>query len=159
MAVSIDWDTGVITVPKADMTLISSSPYEVRELDVNDFRLEILGLEGSEEGMPFLKTHTHSTEVTLSGIAYARIVSFINGYTITFEDGNYAVSLTGANNNISDVMNLNNVSLRSSNSAGLVNPRIAEQIWDAPINDHSTTGTFGTLLKNIYNLILILLGR
>jgi len=62
----------------------------------------------------------HNTEVTLGGVTLARTVEFINGYTIEFEDGQYAVTLTGANNNIADVMVVNQVSLRSNNSAGLI---------------------------------------
>jgi hypothetical protein len=43
----------------------------------------------------------------------------INNYTVTFEDGQYAVNLVGANSNIADVVNVNQVSVRSANSAGL----------------------------------------
>ena len=40
MAYSVDWLTKIVTVPKADLTLVSASP-EIYELDVNDFWLEI----------------------------------------------------------------------------------------------------------------------
>ena len=50
----------------------------------------------------------------------ARTVEIINGYTVTFEDGQYAVNLVGANSNVGDVVNVNQVSVRSANSAGLV---------------------------------------
>lgn len=39
---------------------------------------------------------------------------------MTFEDGQYAVNLIGANSNIADRVNVNQVSVRSANSAGLV---------------------------------------
>jgi len=97
-----------------------TDPFEVRELDLDQFRKDLRGLEDDEEGMPFLPTHTHNTEVTLSGATYARMIIFINGYTVTIEDGQYAVNAIGANSNLSDVLNLNQVSLRSANSAGLV---------------------------------------
>lgn len=118
MALSIDWNTFVITVPRADMTIVQASP-EIRELDVNAFRLELKDIE-DDQGMPYPDTHRHNPPVSLGGVALARVVEIINGYSVTFEDGQYAVNLTGANNNISDVTNVNQVSIRASNSAGLI---------------------------------------
>ena len=120
MAISINWGTKVIFVPKADMTQIQTVPFEVRELNVNTFRLALKDLEDSEEGMAHPDTHRHNTEVSLGGITLARAVEIINDYTVTFEDGQYAVSVVGANSNISDVVNLNQVSIRTANSAGLI---------------------------------------
>lgn len=117
--ISINWPTGVIFVPKADLTLLQASP-EIRGLDLNAFRLELKDLEDSAAGMPFTKTHNHSTEVLLSGIVYARIVSIIPPYTVEFEDGQYAVSCTGANHNLADVKVANQVSLLINNAAGLI---------------------------------------
>lgn len=116
---NINWGTKVIYVYKADsfMTSLGGGIYE---MDTDAFRLELKDLEDSEEGMPFPDTHRHNTEVTLSGVTYARFLEIINGYTITFENDQYAVNLAGSNNNIADVMNVNQVSLRSFNSAGLV---------------------------------------
>jgi hypothetical protein len=70
--------------------------------------------------MVFPPTHNHNTEVTLSGVVYARIVEIINGYTVDFEDGTYTVVCTGANHNIGDVKVVDNVSLIIGNSAGLI---------------------------------------
>lgn len=117
MAISINWGTKVITVPQSDLTPLGGSLYE---LNVDTFRMSLKDLEDDVEGMTFPDTHQHNTEVELGGVTYARFVEIINGYTITFEDGQYAVNLVGANNNILDVANVNSVSLRSSNSAGLV---------------------------------------
>lgn len=117
MAITINWGTRVISIPKTDLTQISTTLYE---LDVDVFRLRLKDLEDDEDGMPFLRTHNHNPTVTVGGSTLARVVEIINGYTVTFEDGQYAVRLVGANNNIADVLNLNQVSLRSSNSAGLV---------------------------------------
>ncbi len=118
MAITIDWLTKIINVPRADMTLVQASP-EIRALDVNSFRLELKDIEDGE-GMPFLDTHQHNPPVTVGGVTLARTVEIINGYTITFEDGQYAVNLSGANNNVADVTNINQVSVRSANSGGLV---------------------------------------
>ena len=119
MAISVNWVTQVITVPKADMTLIQTDPFDVYELDLNDFRMALKDLEDDPAGMPWLDTHRHNTTVTVGGVTLARVIEIINGYTVTFEDGSYAVNLVGGNSNIGDVTNLNQVSVRSANSAGL----------------------------------------
>ena len=119
MAISINWGTKVITVPKDDLILTQVSP-EVRELNLDWFRLELKNLEDDPEGMPFPDTHKHTTEVTLSGLTYARIVEIINGYTVEFEDGQYTINCVGANHNLSDVKVANQVSLIINNAAGLI---------------------------------------
>jgi len=117
MAITINWATKVINVPQSYLLSLGGGVYQ---LDVDDFRLSLKDLEDGEEGMNFVDTHRHNTEVILGGVTLARVVEIINGYTITFEDGQYAVKLVGANNNIADVTNVNQVSVRSNNSAGLV---------------------------------------
>lgn len=117
MALSIDRLTNVINVPQADLTLVSAGIYQ---LNVDAFRLALKAIEDDEPGMPFKTTHQHNTVVTVGGVTLARVVEIINGYTVTFEDGQYAVNLVGANNNLADVANVNQVSIRSANSAGLI---------------------------------------
>lgn len=125
MAITIDWATQIISVPKADTQLVAIGPPEIRQLDIDVFRLTLKKLEGEEEGMPFILTHVHNPPVTVGGVTLARVVEIVNGYTVTFEDGQYAVNLVGANSNIADVANVNQVSIRSANSAGLT---FSEQI-------------------------------
>ena len=119
MALSINWSTKVITVPQADLTALGGGVYE---LDVDAFRLALKDIEDSDEGMAFADTHRHNTEVVLSGVTYARTFEVINGYTITFQDTGtpYTVKCIGANHNIADVKNVNQVSLIIGNSAGLI---------------------------------------
>mgnify|MGYP001562674769 CR=1 FL=1 len=148
MAISIAWPTGVISVPKADMTLVSSSPFEVRELNINTFRLTLDDLQDDADGQVWATTHNHNTVVTVGGVTLARVVEIINGYTITFENGSYAVNLVGANSNIGDVVNLNSVSVRAANSAGLTEPDIAATVWNALIANHLTVGTTGKALSD-----------
>jgi hypothetical protein len=148
MAITIDWPTKVIYVPKADLTLVQSSPYEIYELDVNTFRLALKDLEDNEDGQPWPTTHNHNTTVTVGGVTLARVIEIINGYTVTFENGNYAVNLVGGNSNIADVLNLNSVSVRASNSAGLVELRLADVVWNEPIADHLLPGTTGKKLSD-----------
>jgi len=124
MSLSVNWKTKVITVPQSYLTPLGGVYYE---LNVDDFRLDLKNIEDSEEGMPHPDTHRHNTEVTIGGITLARTLEVINGYTVTFEDGSYAVTLMGANNNILDVLNFNNVSVSSTNSAGLITVATAQQ--------------------------------
>ena len=152
MTITIDWASKIINVPKSYTSLIQSSPLEIRQLDINTFRLDLKDLETSEEGMPFPSTHTHNTEVILSGVTYARIVEIINDYTITFEDGQYALNLVNANSNIADRVNVNQVSIRTSNSAGLISvgltqPEIRTAVWDASSGDYTTSGSMGAKLN------------
>jgi hypothetical protein len=132
MAVTINWATQVINVPRADMLLVQSVPTEIRELDIDAFRLDLKDIEDSDDGMAFVDTHSHNGPVTVGGVTLARVVEIINGYTVTFEDGQYAVNLVGANSNIADVTNVNQVSVRSANSAGLT--------YSEQINDQSFAG-------------------
>jgi hypothetical protein len=159
MAITIDWLTKIISVPRADMTLIQSTPTEIRELDLNWFRLELKDIEDSEDGMSFLDTHRHNTEVTLGTLTFARVIELINGYTVTFEDGQYAVNLVGANSNVGDNANVNQVSIRSNNSAGLISSPTIEY---SSFNDRVTIDTeseysgtvfpVGTLQRPVNNL-------
>ena len=165
MAITIDWPTGVINIPKADMTLLQSTPTEIRQLNLDTFRLILKDLEDGEEGMPWPKTHNHNTTVTVGGVTLARVVELINGYTVTFEDGQYAVNLVGANSNVGDKVNVNQVSVRSANSAGLqdlstilssayngevcVDPNSPNAGTDVPV------GTRGTPVNNLADAKLI----
>jgi hypothetical protein len=148
MAISVNWPTKVINVPKADMTLVQSMPFEIRELNINTFRLALKNLEDDELGIPFLRTHNHNTAVSVGGVTLARVVEIINGYTVTFEDGMYAVNLVGANSNLGDVVNLNSVSVRAANSAGLTEPDMAAAVWNALVANHLTAGTTGKALSD-----------
>lgn len=159
MALSIDPLTFIISVPRADMTLVQSSPTEIRELDLNTFRLNLKAYEAAEYGIYLYKTHNHNTEVTLGSLTFARVIEILSPYTITFEDGQYAVNLVNANSNVADKTNVNQVSVRSYNSAGLVAATstvtsddvaaIANQVWDELLSDHTTSGSTGKTLKDI----------
>lgn len=118
--ISINWATSVINIPKDDTVLVQSTPTEIRELNLNTFRLRLKDLEDSDSGMSYQKTHNHNTTVLVSGVELARVIEILEPYTITFEDGPWAVNLVGANSNVADRVNVNQVSVRSSNSAGLI---------------------------------------
>lgn len=119
MAISVDPLTNVIFVPRNDLTLLQASP-EVRSLDIDWFRLELLDWEDGVDAITRPNTHSHNTEVTLAGLTYARIVEILPPYTVEFEDGQYTVNCVGANHNISDRKVANQVSLIVNNAAGLI---------------------------------------
>lgn len=121
MAISINRATKKITVPKADLTLISGTLYEY---DTNAFRLEIKALDASESGITYLRATKHNTTVTVVGETYARTIQIINGYSVEFEDGAYSVILRGSNNDIWDIQSgilvQNQVQVIPTNSGGLI---------------------------------------
>ena len=120
MALDIEWTTGVITIPRADMPVVQVSP-EIRELDVNQFHQDLRTVHATVEGAPYPQTHVHVQEYTLSGITYARAIRILIPYSVTFEDGQYGVNVVGGNTNLLDVKNANQVSLLGNNSAGVIN--------------------------------------
>lgn len=119
MATSITWPTGVIFVPRADMPVIQASP-EVREFDLEQFRIDLKTLEATSEGIVYPDTTIHFTQYTISGFLYARAFQVIAPYSVEFEDGQYAVAAFGANANVLDVKVQNQVSYNSQNSGGLL---------------------------------------
>lgn len=144
--IAVDWATKIISIPKADTTLLQLNPIEIRELNLDTFRLALKSLEDSKEGMPFLDTHRHNTTVTIGGVTLARVIEIINGYTVTLEDGAYAVNLAGANSNVGDVLNLNTVQVRSANSAGLIQTREIEHAsFGDAVHIDVANGSAGTL--------------
>jgi hypothetical protein len=146
MTVSIDWGTYVISVPSGDLTHIQSVPTIIKEMDIDWFRLQLKDIEDSEEGMVFPNTHNHNTEVSLGGLTYARVVEILDPYTITFEDGQYAVNLVGANSNIGDKVNVNQVSVRSNNSAGMISsPEIQYSTFQNRVTIDTVDGSAGTV--------------
>ncbi len=130
MALSVTWETGVIFVPQSYLQLVGGSVYQ---LDTNQFRLDLRDLEDDvAEGMLYPNTHNHVQPITVGGVDLARVIEIINGYTVTFEDGQYRVILAGSNNNILDVANVNQVSIAPTNSAGLT---YSKQVEDSAFSD------------------------
>lgn len=138
IGIEVEWAQKRIIVPRLAMDIVQSNPTVVYNLDLNTFRLALKSLEDSPEGMPYLDTHRHNTTVVLSGVTYARVIELINDYVVEFEDGQYAVNLIGANSNVADRTIVNQVSVRASNSAGLIEVSTsggsltAAQVWNHP---------------------------
>jgi hypothetical protein len=122
MTISINHATKVISIPKSDTTYASTSGtgYEVRTYDEYGLMRELADYLDSEAGATLPAAFSHNTNVTISGVVYARSLTFLSPYSITFENGTYQVKLEGGtNNNMLDVLNPNNVSVIAANSAGL----------------------------------------
>lgn len=119
MAISVDPITGEIFVPRADMPIIQVSP-EVRQLDTAAFWGDLKDWEASIDGILWPDTQSNNPAYTISGFTYAQGFLVIPNYFVTFEDGQYAVALSGTNNNILDVATSNQVSILSQNSGGLI---------------------------------------
>lgn len=158
--ISVDLTTFTIQIPQADLAFVGGSLYE---LDVNAFRLQLKDWEDGEIGMAQPVTHRHNTTLALSGTTYARSVEILAPYSITFEQLGppYRVRCVGANHNISDVQNLNGVSLIIGNSAGLIEVAtgagpsaadIADAVWDEPVAAHAAAGSFGELQAGVVTL-------
>jgi len=146
MALSIDPQTFVIFVPIDYLTLVQSSPTWIYELDLNNFRLDLKDIEDDEQGIYLTKTHNHNTEVQLGGITYARVIEILPPYTITFEPSAYAVNLVGANSNVGDRVNVNQVSVRSNNSSGLISsPAIEYSSFGGGVTIDIVNGVAGTI--------------
>lgn len=121
MALQFDYANFIITIPQSELTLIGGTLYE---LDTNQFRLDVIAELASQRGIWAPDAILHNTEVTVAGTTFARTIEVINGWSITFEDGQYSVRLAGSNNNIFDVenaiLNQNQVQIISQNAAGLI---------------------------------------
>ena len=102
MAITVNWSTKVVTIPQADLTHASGTFYT---LDTHWLKNQLRALEAGVYGMPNVRVVDHNTEYAVAGVTYARKVEIVNSYSITFEDGQYSVQLTGSNNNIWDIQN------------------------------------------------------
>lgn len=140
MAISVNWITGEISVPRADMPVIQVSP-EIRQLDTAQFWLDLKDLEKSVDGIPWPDTQSNFPSYTISGFTYAQAFLIIPPYFVTFEDGQYGVALQGTNNNILDVATANQVRILSQNSGGLIEGSISIADLDNIIMENGETLT------------------
>ncbi|MCK5610501.1 hypothetical protein KAR91_51990 [Candidatus Pacearchaeota archaeon] len=161
MSYSVDRATKVISIPKADLTLISGTLYE---LDTEVFRNELHTIQASEEGMVYDDMFYRNAPYAVAGITYAQSIQIINGYSITFENGAYSVRLIGSNNDIFDIeagiLNQNTVQVIPNNSAGLVDLNkidIEHGAYNESVMLHAgggsgTTHPWGTSRQPVNNL-------
>lgn len=119
MAYTVNWITKLITIPQADLTLISGDNYS---LDMADVHSEIRRLEWAlTDGLWAPEIINFYPTVTLSGIAKTPTVEFKNDYTVQFGGSNYNVSVSGYDTNMADVLVPGNgINVVFNNSVGKV---------------------------------------
>lgn len=140
MAITIDWVTGVVSVPKADTTLTGTDPIsgrEIRSFDTDQFHVDLRIQEDSLEGRTWPVTHDYNSDATFGGATFAPQFILKNSYTVEFEDGTYRVVFTSTNNNIADYSVVNNVSIQPGNSAGLQTVATGSGVLPSDVTDIS----------------------
>lgn len=168
MDITIDYSDPVqyvINVPRADLFLLQVSPSEIRQLNIDAFRIILNALMESEEGIPFPTNHEHTPPFTISGVTLARVLNILDPYVIEFEDGLYSVNIVGGNSNLSDKIIKNSVGVNTSNSAGLQDPFALQSgafsnevtIWQAGgiTGTVFPVGTRGFPVNNLDNALTI----
>jgi hypothetical protein len=136
MALSIDYLTNIISVPKADTQFVETNPQtglEIRQFNVATFAQNISDYQDEAEGVFAATAYTYRQPANVGGVFLAPVVLILNPYTVTFEDGAYGVNFVGANTNLQDFTNVNQVSIRPSNSAGLT---FSKQSEDTAFGDN-----------------------
>jgi hypothetical protein len=146
---TIDYSTFIIFVPKAYTQFVSINPstgLELRQVNLTTFAQDIADLQDDAEGAWASTAFEYTAPVSVGGVQLAPVVVILSPYTVEFEDGQYAVNLSGANTNVQDVSIVNQVSIRPNNSAGLTfSDVINEQSYqDASIWVDSQDGLAGT---------------
>jgi hypothetical protein len=156
MTISVAWTTGVITVEQSDLTPVGGSEYEH---DINQFHKDLRTLEASQAGAIYPRTHDHNTEVALAGLLYARAVRILPPYTVKYEDLQYQVKAKGANHNVADVKVLNQVSLITENSAGLINAGLTQpEVRNAmtlPATESPQAGSIDSQLAALVDALVV----
>ena len=154
MAPSIDWPNKLISVPQADLTLVSGTLYS---MDTEGyFRTQVMAQMDDADGIAYDTVFSHFRAPTIAGVDYGRFLEIINGYQVEFTpDSQWSVILSGSNNNIWDVeggvLVQNQVQVIPQNSAGLqivtqgsgVLPADITAIGTEVLNRHLRNTTFG----------------
>ena len=166
VGITIDWKTFVINIPRLFLVQIQTTPVKVYNLDLDLLRKALKDIEDSSEGMAYPDTHTHNTGVEVGGVILSRVIQIQDPYTITFEDDQYAVNLIGANSNVADRVNVNQVSVRSANSAGLQDlstllaaayqGQVVIDVLNGQTGTARPIGTYGTPSNNLTDARTIL---
>ena len=113
----VNWESGEIYIPQSDLTYLSAGKYK---LGLIGFKNKCRNLSANPlEGLSYPPIIEYKESTDTGDVIIASVVLLINGYTVTFEDGQYAVLFDGANTNVHNNTNVNQVSVRPNNSTGL----------------------------------------
>lgn len=121
MAITLNQFTKTIFIPKADTTLVSSSP-DIRSIDIDLIHNELRTVHASEANGIYENTHEHVTPFDLGVFILARVLKILAPWVVEFESTGtpYEVRIIGGNSNITDRRVVNDVSLTPNNSAGFI---------------------------------------
>lgn len=122
MALTIDPALKRVTIPQADLTFVSGTLYT---FDTTQFMRDLNALLDDEDYIWMDDAFVHATEVTILGTTYARSITMVNGWSLTFENVGMTVQYTGSNNDLFDsengiLINQPLVNVVGNNAAGLV---------------------------------------
>tara|TARA_R110000822_G_scaffold242061_1_gene371275 strand:- start:2091 stop:3893 length:1803 start_codon:yes stop_codon:yes gene_type:complete len=147
--ITINYSTNIINVPKAYTLFISTDPQtglEVRAMDIVQFGKDLYDVQDNIDGMWAPTAFEYTAPKNVGGVSLAPVLLILEPYRITFEDGQYAINLTGGNTNLQDFVTVNQVSIRPNNSVGLT---FSKQVEDSAFQDgrvwvNTTYGQSGT---------------
>jgi hypothetical protein len=134
MAISIDYNTFEINVPKADTVFVEFDAVtgrEKRRLSVDIFWRALADVQDNEDDVWAPTAFENIVPVDLGTFVQGRAVIVLAPYIVTFEDGTYSVELTDGNSNIQARTTVNSVQILSANTAGLVQVTSGSGLSDA----------------------------
>jgi hypothetical protein len=164
MAISINYSTNEILVPKADTIFDEFDPItgrEKRRLNVDLFWKALGDIQDDPEGAWAPTAYINTPPQDLGSFVLGRSVIILAPYFVTFEDGMYAVEIFNGNSNIQARTTVNAVQTSSANTGGLVQvtsgsgvlpadiTAIAAAVWNKLSADHVAVGSIGKLLDTV----------
>lgn len=123
MAISINYITNEIIVPKEDTIFVEFDPIngrEKRELDVLDFKKKLGDLQDNQSDVWAATCFANTSPQDLGSFVLGRSLLILSPYFVTFEAGTYSVNLINGNSNIATRSTVNGVVIIPNNSGGLV---------------------------------------
>ena len=94
MAITINYITNEILVPKADTVFVEIDPIsgrEIRSLDMDDFFNALADIQDNQLDVWAPTAYENTAPQDLGTFVLGRSVLILAPYFVTFEDGNYAV--------------------------------------------------------------------
>lgn len=164
MAISIDYTTNEIIIPKADTVFVATDPItgrETRSLDMDDLWQALADIQDNQGDVWAPTCFINTPPQDLGGITLGRSVLILAPYYVTFENGIYAVELQGGNTNLHTRTTVNSVAVHSNNSLGLIQvtsgsgvlpadiTAITSGVWEELAASHTTANTLGVLLQQM----------
>jgi hypothetical protein len=123
MAITIDYLTYEINIPKADTVFTGTNATtgrEERELDMDNLWKALGDIQDDQADVWAPTAYQNTSPQDLGTFTLARSVLILAPYVVTFEDGSYSVNLINGNTNLASRLTVNSVQVIPNNSGGLV---------------------------------------